>query len=126
MRTNGGAGTDTLGGGNGDDVLEAGENYNGPATATTPRRRRRQRRPLRRPRRRRLDGGGGNDLLVSSVPVCQGHTFDGGAGQDTVSYARSTPCAVDLGGTGGPPGCATPDQIHADNENLEGSDGPTS
>ena len=31
---------------------------------------------------------------------------------------------IEIGGTGGPPGCGTPDQIGADNESLEGSDGP--
>ena len=36
-----------------------------------------------------LLGGPGNDLLVSSVAVCQGHSFDGGPGDDTVSYGRS-------------------------------------
>src|SRR4029077_2731515 len=57
--------------------------------------------------------------------VCQGHTLDGGPGDDTISYGRSdAPMHVQLGGTGGPPGCATPDQIPIQNENLEGSDGP--
>jgi Ca2+-binding RTX toxin-like protein len=31
---------------------------------------------------------------------------------------------VSLGGTGGPPGCGTPDHVLGDNESLEGSDGP--
>ena len=72
-----------------------------------------------------LNGGPGDDLLVSSVLTCQGHSFDGGAGDDTVSYARSNAALrVELGGTGGPAGCATPDQVLGDNESLEGSDGP--
>ena len=36
-----------------------------------------------------LAGGPGNDLLVSSVAVCQGHSYSGGPGDDTVSYGRS-------------------------------------
>jgi Ca2+-binding RTX toxin-like protein len=31
---------------------------------------------------------------------------------------------VEIGGTGGPPGCGNADQVLADNESLEGSDGP--
>ena len=126
VRINGNAGDDTLVGGNGDDVLEAGENYNGPDNGHD-----------------RLEGNGGsdvlyadpggdnllggpgNDLLVNSVPTCQGHTYDGGTGEDTVSYARSNDnLRVALGGTGGPPGCGNPDQVLGDNESLEGSDGP--
>ncbi|HXR61756.1 MAG TPA: hypothetical protein VN732_10545, partial [Solirubrobacterales bacterium] len=126
VRINGNAGDDTLVGGNGDDVLEAGENYNGPDFGHD-----------------RLEGnvgsdvlyadpggddllgGVGNDLLVSSVVTCQGHKFDGGTGEDTVSYARSNDnLRVALGGTGGPPGCGNEDQLLGDNESLEGSDGP--
>jgi Ca2+-binding RTX toxin-like protein len=125
VRVNGNAGSDTIVGGPGDDVLESGENYNGPDDGNDT-----------------LDGGGGadvlyadpgadvlhggpgNDLLVSSVPTCQGHTYDGGTGDDTVSYARSNDALqVTLGGSGGPSGCGTPDKVLADNESLEGSDG---
>jgi Ca2+-binding RTX toxin-like protein len=126
VRINGNAGDDTLVGGDGDDVLEAGENYNSPDFGHD-----------------RLEGSGGsdvlysdpggddllggngNDLLVNSVVTCQGHKFDGGAGEDTVSYARSRDnLRVELGGTGAPPGCGNPDQLLGDNESLEGSDGP--
>ncbi|HMI81690.1 MAG TPA: calcium-binding protein [Solirubrobacterales bacterium] len=126
VRINGNAGDDNLVGGNGDDVLEAGENYNGPDNG-----------------RDRLEGGvgsdvlyadpggddllggAGNDLLVSSVVTCQGHRYDGGSGEDTVSYARSKDnLRVSLGGSGGPPGCGNEDQVLGDNESLEGSDGP--
>lgn len=126
VRMNGNAGNDDLVGGQGDDILEAGENYNGPDYGND-----------------RLEGNGGsdvlyadpgadvlkgdagNDLLVSSVRTCQGHTFDGGAGRDTVSYARSTDgLRMVLGGTGAPRGCSNPDHILGDNESLEGSDGP--
>ena len=126
VRINGNAGNDTLVGGNGDDVLEAGENYNGARQRQRHAdRQRRQRRPLRRPRRRPAAGGAGNDLLVSSVVTCQGHTYDGGPGNDTVSYARSNDSLrVELGGTGGPPGCGNPDHVLGNNESLEGSDGP--
>ena len=126
VRANGNAGSDTLSGGPGDDVLEAGENYNSPdngndtltataaATSSTPTR-----------ARDHLSGGPGNDLLVSSVAVCQGHIFSGGPGDDTVSYGRSDAAMqVRLGGTGGPAGCGNTDQVRGDNESLEGSDGP--
>ena len=107
-------------------MLEAGENYNGPDNGNDT---------LignggsdvlyADPGADQLDGGRGNDLLVSSVEVCQGHTFDGGPGEDTVSYGRSNAgMRVDLGGTGGPAGCGNPDQVLGDNESLEGSDGP--
>lgn len=126
VRVNGNAGGDTLIGGPHADVLEAGENYNGPDHGND-----------------RLEGNGGgdvlyadpgadvllggpgNDLLVSSVVTCQGHRFEGGPGVDTVSYARSRDrLRIALGGTGAPPGCGRPDAIGADNESLEGSDGP--
>jgi Ca2+-binding RTX toxin-like protein len=126
VRINGNAGSDTLVGGAGDDVLEAGENYNGPDDGNDT---------LvgnggsdvlyADPGGDTLQGGPGDDLLVSSVAVCQGHTFDGGAGNDTVSYARSNAALnVELGGTAGPAGCGTPDHVLADSESLEGSDGP--
>lgn len=126
VRINGGAGSDTIIGGAGDDVLEAGENYNDPDDGNDT---------LignggsdvlyADPGADDLQGGPGDDLLVSSVAVCQGHTFDGGPGVDTVSYARSNAALhVELGGTGGPAGCATPDKVLADNESLEGSEGP--
>ena len=59
------------------------------------------------------------------MAVCQGHTYSGGPGEDTVSYGRSNASMhVELGGTGAPPGCGTPDHVLGDNEDLEGSDGP--
>jgi Ca2+-binding RTX toxin-like protein len=126
VRANGNAGSDTLSGGPGDDVLEAGENYNGPDNGNDT---------LignggsdvlyADPGADQLSGGPGNDLLVSSVEVCQGHTYSGGPGEDTVSYGRSNASMrVELNGTGGPPGCGTPDHVLGDNEDLEGSDGP--
>ena len=128
VRANGNAGSDTLSGGEGDDVLEAGENYNNPDNGNDT---------LignggsdvlyADPGADVLQGGPGDDLLVSSVPTCQGHTYDGGPGNDTVSYGRSDAALrVTLGGTGGPSGCATPDTVMADNESLEGRTGPTS
>jgi len=126
VRVNGNAGSDTLIGGPHPDVLEAGENYNGPDHGND-----------------RLEGNGGgdvlyadpgadvllggpgNDLLVSSVVTCQGHRFDGGPGVDTVSYARSRDrLRIQIGGVGAPAGCSRPDAIPATNESLEGSDGP--
>jgi Ca2+-binding RTX toxin-like protein len=126
VRANGNAGSDTLTGGPGDDVLEAGENYNNPDNGNDT---------LignggsdvlyADPGADQLSGGPGDDLLVSSVAVCQGHTYDGGPGDDTVSYGRSDAAlTVELGGTGGPGGCGSPDQVGSSNESLEGSDGP--
>jgi Ca2+-binding RTX toxin-like protein len=126
VRVNGNGGSDAISGGPGDDVLEAGENYNGPDDGNDT---------LignggsdvlyADPGADNLQGGAGNDLLVSSVATCQGHTYDGGPGDDTVSYARSNDALqVTLGGTGGPAGCATPDHVLASNDSLEGSDGP--
>ncbi len=126
VRANGNAGSDTISGGAGDDVLEAGENYNNPDNGNDT---------LignggsdvlyADPGADQLFGGPGDDLLVSSVPVCQGHSYDGGPGDDTVSYGRSDAAlTVELGGTGGPAGCGTPDQVSSSNESLEGSDGP--
>jgi Ca2+-binding RTX toxin-like protein len=126
VRANGHAGSDTLSGGPGDDVLEAGENYNGPddghdtlignAGSDVL---------YADPGSDDLSGGPGNDLLVSSVATCQGHTYNGGPGDDTVSYGRSDArLTVQLGGTGAPKGCGDPDQVQGNNESLEGSDGP--
>jgi Ca2+-binding RTX toxin-like protein len=126
VRINGNAGSDTIVGGAGSDLLEAGENYKNPDDG---------RDTLigngggdvlyADPGADRLAGGSGNDLLVSSVASCQGHGFDGGPGQDTVSYARSNAgVEVSLGGVGGPQGCGTPDRVLGSNERLEGSDSP--
>jgi Ca2+-binding RTX toxin-like protein len=126
VRVNGNAGGDTLTGGPGDDVLEAGENYNGPDNGNDSLSGLGGNDVLYAdPGADQLQGGPGDDLLVSSVATCQGHTYDGGPGNDTVSYARSDDALrLTLGGSGGPSGCASPDQILADNESLEGSDGP--
>ena len=110
VRANGNAGSDSISGGPGDDVLEAGENYNNPDNGNDT---------LignggsdvlyADPGADQLSGGPGDDLLVSSVAVCQGHTYDGGPGEDTVSYGRSDAAlTVELGGTGGPGGLRQP------------------
>ncbi|HSK50167.1 MAG TPA: hypothetical protein VK889_06680 [Solirubrobacterales bacterium] len=125
VRVNGNAGNDAISGGPGDDVLESGENYNGPDNGNDT---------LignggsdvlyADPGGDNLQGGPGNDLLVSSVATCQGHSYDGGPGDDTVSYARSNDTLkVSIGGSGGPPGCGSPDRVLANNDSLEGSDG---
>jgi Ca2+-binding RTX toxin-like protein len=126
VRVNGNAGGDTLVGGPEDDVLEAGENYNGPDNGNDVLVGEGGNDVLYAdPGGDQLSGGGGEDLLVSSVEVCQGHRFEGGSGEDTVSYARSNAALhITLGGTGGPAGCGNPDQVLGDNESLEGSDGP--
>ncbi len=126
VRINGNAGNDVVVGGNGDDVLEAGENYNDPNYGNDRLEGNAGSDVLYAdPGADLLKGGPGNDLMVSSVKTCQGHTFDGESGEDTVSYARSNDnMRVTLGGTGGPVGCGNPDHVLADNESLEGSDGP--
>ena len=126
VRANGNAGSDSLSGGPGDDVLEAGENYNGPDDGNDSLTGNAGSDVLYAdPGGDQLSGGPGNDLLVSSVAVCQGHSYNGGSGDDTVSYGRSdADLQVELGGTGAPSGCGNPDRVGADNESLEGSDGP--
>jgi Ca2+-binding RTX toxin-like protein len=126
VRVNGNAGSDTLVGGPEDDVLEAGENYNGPDDGNDVLVGEGGNDVLYAdPGADQLRGGPGADLLVSSVATCQGHRYDGGPGEDTVSYARSDAALhVTLGGSGGPAGCGNPDQVLGDNESLEGSDGP--
>ncbi len=126
VRVNGNAGSDTLSGGIGDDVLEAGENYNGPDSGNDTLLGNAGSDVLYAdPGSDQMAGGPGNDLLVSSVEVCQGHTYSGGPGEDTASYGRSdASMRVELDGTGGPPGCGNPDRVLGDNEDLEGSDGP--
>jgi Ca2+-binding RTX toxin-like protein len=126
VRINGNAGSDTLIGGRGDEVLEAGENYNGPDNGNDTLEGNAGSDVLYSdPGADVLHGGAGNDLLVNSVLTCQAHTYDGGSGEDTVSYARSDDnLRVALGGGGGPAGCGNPDQVMGSNESLEGSDGP--
>ena len=126
VRVNGNGGSDHLVGGPEDDVLEAGENYNGPDNGSDVLEGNGGNDVLYAdPGGDQLLGGDGEDLLVSSVATCQGHRFDGGAGEDTVSYARSDDnLEISLGGSGGPPGCGNQDQVLGDNESLEGSDGP--
>jgi Ca2+-binding RTX toxin-like protein len=126
VRANGNAGSDTIVGGPGPDVLEAGENYKAPDSGNDTLEGNGGSDVLYAdPGADALRGGEGNDLLASSVAACQGHSFDGGSGTDTVSYARSSAgVAVAIGSTGGPAGCATPDLVPAVNESLEGSDGP--
>jgi Ca2+-binding RTX toxin-like protein len=123
VRANGNGGSDTLEGGEGPDVLEAGENYKGPDDGNDTLSGNGGTDVLfADPGADQLRGGPGTDLLVSSVTTCQGHTFDGGPGVDTVSYARSNRgVSVSLGGTGGPPGCADADRLLSA-ESLEGSD----
>jgi len=126
VRANGNAGSDLMQGGAGDDVIEAGENYNSPDSGNDNLLGGAGNDVLYAdPGGDNIDGQLGDDLLVSSVVVCQGHLLDGGPGNDTVSYGRSNAAMhVQLGGTGAPPGCGTPDQLFGNNESLEGSDGP--
>ena len=99
-RVNGNGGSDILIGGPGDDVLEAGENYNSPDNGNDSLSGNGGSDVLYAdPGADVLSGGPGNDLLVSSVATCQGHTFDGGPGDDTVSYGRSDAAMrIQLGG----------------------------
>jgi Ca2+-binding RTX toxin-like protein len=129
VRINGGAGNDTLNGGPGDDLLEAGNEYEGTSGNDVLNGAGGNDGLLADPGADQLNGGDGNDLLVSSAAICQGHRFDGGGGLDTVSYARSNPkgtFVMALGKTGAPSsGChpGTADTILSDNESLEGSNG---
>jgi Ca2+-binding RTX toxin-like protein len=125
VRINGNAGSDTLVGGVGSDTLEAGENYKNPDSGNDTLEGNGGTDVLfADPGADVLRGGPGNDLLASSVPTCQGHTYEGGPGIDTVSYARATVgVTVTVEGSGGPSGCATPDRL-LDDESLEGSDLP--
>ena len=128
VRANGNAGSDTLSGGAGDDVLEAGENYNGPDNGNDT---------LignggsdvlyADPGADQLSGGPGNDLLVSSVAVCQGHTYSGGPGDDTVSYGRSNASAAGRARTApaGPPAAATPTRFSATTRASRAPTAPT-
>jgi Ca2+-binding RTX toxin-like protein len=126
VRINGNADDDNLVGGNGEDVLEAGENYNSPNNGHDRLEGNGGSDVLYAdPGGDTLLGGNGNDLLVNAVPTCQGNVYDGGAGEDTVSYARSDDnLRVALGGSGGPAGCGNDDKVLGSNESLEGSDGP--
>lgn len=122
-KLDGGLGSDVLQGGLGDDYLDSGETG----------------------RDALLGGGGsdglfahgeggdslrgeaGTDLLLTDNP-CRGHVFDGGTGEDNVSFskvaftqhfvARIGGLASDLGFLGEP---CLPSQILASNESLEGS-----
>jgi Ca2+-binding RTX toxin-like protein len=125
VKMTGNAGNDTLIGGPGPDVIEAGEPTDGPDSGNDTLIGNGGSDTLYAdPGADRLYGGPGSDLLASSVLSCQGHLFDGGPGEDTVNYDRTHGAGVRvrLGGTGGPAGCATPDQIVSD-ESLEGSEG---
>lgn len=134
VRVNGGYGDDTLVGGPGDDVLEAGDEeipqseggptsgsdhlIGGPGNDAL----------VADPGADVLEGEGGNDLLVSSAAVCQGHNMDGGADMDTVSFARVRAAAsgysgsmkMTLGVAGGPTNCGNLDKFNS-LESLEGS-----
>jgi Ca2+-binding RTX toxin-like protein len=123
VKMTGNAGNDTLIGGEGPDVIEAGEPREGPDSGND--------RLIGNggsdslfadPGADQLFGGKGSDLLIAAIVSCQGNIFNGGAGQDTVNYDRVHGAGVRLalGGTGGPIGCQTPDQI-VTLESLEGS-----
>jgi len=136
VRINGGDGSDDLTGGAGDDVLEAGSQYQsekdgGPTTGNET--------MSGGPGVDSLyadlgadvlSGGEGTDLLVSSKEVCQGHTMNGGGGKDNASWALVEPnrsnfagtMRMEIGGTGGPAsGCTNLDKVGNDIESLEGS-----
>jgi Ca2+-binding RTX toxin-like protein len=129
VRANGGDGGDTITGGAGDDLLEAGDEFSGTSGNDTLIGGDGGDGLVADPGGDAMNGGNGNDLMVSSAAVCQGHTFDGGPGVDTASWARSKPASgmvMTLGGTAAPPnGCPARsgiDNVLATNESLEGSD----
>jgi Ca2+-binding RTX toxin-like protein len=136
FRANGGDGSDTLTGGPGNDLLEAGYEYGQPGGGGRTRGSDKlfggggHDSLIADPGGDLLDGGPGNDLLVSSSAICQGHTFRGGSGTDTASYARinasasgySSAMKMQIGGPSGPvTGCSNLDSIEADVDSLEGS-----
>ena len=126
VRVSGGNGNDTINGGPGDDLLESGDEYSGTSGRDVLNGEGGQDGLVSDPGGDAMSGGDGNDLMVSSAELCQGHSFDGGGGLDTVSYARSKPSGtltMTLGGTGTIAGCGTPDSILGTSESLEGSEG---
>lgn len=127
VRISGGNGNDTISGGPGDDLLESGDEYSGTSGNDILNGEAGNDGLIADPGGDQLNAGDGNDLLVSSAALCQGHSFDGGGGLDTVSYARSKPSGtltMTLGGAGSVSGgCAAPDTILATSESLEGSEG---
>ncbi|MEX2108256.1 MAG: calcium-binding protein [Solirubrobacterales bacterium] len=126
VRANGGNGNDNINGGAGDDILESGDEYSGTSGNDTLNGNEGSDGLVSDPGGDVMNGGPGNDLMVSSAALCQGHTFDGGPGIDTASWARSKPAGgmvMTLGGTAGPSGCRALDRVLSSNESLEGSDG---
>ena len=107
-------------------MLEAGENYNGPDNGNDT-----------------LIGNAGSDVLYADpgatssaaarATTCWSPRWRSARATPTTAApartrsptaARTPTCGSQLGGTGAPPGCGTPDHVLADNEDLEGSDGP--
>ena len=126
VRANGNAGSDTLSGGPGDDVLEAGENYNGPNNGSDT-----------------LIGNGGSDVLYAdpaptSSPAGPATTCSSPRSRSVRATPTAAAPARTPSPTGAPtrtcgsswaaparrPAAATPTASLADNEDLEGSDGP--
>ena len=126
MRVNGNAGNDTLVGGAGDDVLEAGENYNGPDNGNDTLIGNGGNDVLYAdPGADNLNGGPGNDLLVSSVADLPGpHLRRRRRRRHRLLRPLQRQPADRARRHRRPAGCGNPDQILANNESLEGSDGP--
>ena len=95
VRLNGGPGADALYGGQGNDILEAGDDSDpdlldgGPGDDGLIGARTDLPTPYNSGKST-LIGGEGSDLLVGGDP-CDGDTFDGGSGSDTASFIRFNP-----------------------------------
>jgi len=121
VKVDGGYGDDSLEGGNGADLIFAGEGGSDSLRGLAG-----DDALVARPGGGdSLFGGGGNDNLVTDSP-CRGHLFDGGGGPADVSgfgHVNSGGVDAKLGGTArlrGGGGC-DPTTIHGDSEVLEGT-----
>jgi len=130
LRIEGGPGADSLRGGRGDDVIEAGDDGNpdlliggrgddaligartdlpvpiGSGAST-------------------MIGGGGSDVLVGGDP-CDGDVYDGGGGEDNANFFRFTPgVTAKIGGAARRAGEAcVPGRVRGSVEAMEGTPGP--
>ena len=130
VRIDGGPGADTLKGGRGGDLIEAGDDNDpdvlegGAGDDALIGARTDFHVPVHSGKST-LIGGAGSDVLVGGDP-CDGDYFDGGSGNDDANFFRFTPGVfAEIGGqvrrAGSP---CTPGHIDTSVEQLEGSPGP--
>jgi Ca2+-binding RTX toxin-like protein len=122
VKIDGGNGNDALTGGNGNDLIDSGESGNDVLAGGLG-----SDGLIANAQSDRLAGGPGPDLLVTSN-ACGGHLFDGGPGEDNVSFARDPGPGVKarLGGVATGrwvSGGCLPSRVLSTNESLEGSMG---